>query len=624
MIFEVTVDARTAAEFRAALDQLVRQGTVVSTEGPLQAGTACRLHIVNQTRTFEVNAEASVVKAVPGDASKVLVCPTKFDKPVATAPPAPVAPIAPVDVPVDFENPTAATPLGAPGSAVTSQPGHDEEQKGEPEPEPEIAAFTVLGNYQVLKHLGGGGMAEVYLARSVLGQGVDKLVALKTVRAEFGPETKYGAMFLTEARVSATLQHPNLVQVFDFGEAAGRPYLAMEYVHGRDLGAVLALMRKLKVGAPPAVVVAIGIKLCEALEYVHEKPDLDGRPLNLVHRDVSPANMLVTQRSELKLMDFGVAATGLAGGQTSGLLVGKASHMPPEQMRGLEASASWDLYPVGVTLYQLLTLYSPWQGKARDYLLMPSLRFRRGPPSQVNRQVPPELDALVYRATELEASARHQTAKALREELEAVQQITGPADVGAWLQGMFGEALAKEAHELEALIAEGRLRSERRIPAFLRPLVAPVSALRRRLARRPWLLRGVVALLLLGPLGGGSAAAWRVRDRGLLREQLVRADTQALAGRLTGRGADDALDVLLAAQRRWPSDERIGRRLRLLANRFEDLGAAAIERENPEEASAHLGAALRADPERASVKQKLRDMEELVRSRSKEKVVQSQ
>jgi hypothetical protein len=627
LIFEVTVDATDAADFRAALDKLVRQGTRVPSARPLAAGTACQMRIVSRSGAFEVLAEGGVVKPIPGE-PLLLITPTKFGKIVATQ----AGRATPPPSPAAFEDATSAIPLGRAVPEIAVDPGAEQAEKKE-EP-PELQPFELLGNYQILKHLGGGGMAEVYLARSVLAQGVDKVVALKTVRRAFGPETKFGSMFLNEARVSATLQHPNLVQVFDFGEAAGRPYLAMEHVHGRDLGAILRLLRKQKKPASAAVAVAVGIKLCEALEYVHGKRDLDGRPLNLVHRDVSPANMLLTVRSELKLMDFGVAAaTGLEQGDTAGLLVGKLSHMPPEQMKGGEASASWDLYPVGVTLYQLLALNNPWQGNPRDYLLMPALQFGRPQPSKVNATVPPVLDALVHRATRLDAAARHQTAKALREELEAVQKVTGTADLGAWVQSLFGDTLVEEERQLEALTAEARRRSARNVPAFLRPLVAPLAALRRQvvysrpylsLQRRPWLLRLVTATLVLGVLGGIGGGAWRSRDRGLLREQLARADAQVLAGRLTGQASDDALDVLLAARRTWPNEPRIVRRLELLAAKFEGLGTLAIERENQEEAAAHLEAALQADPARASVKQKLHDIEEAVRARSRDKVVQSQ
>lgn len=507
-----------------------------------------------------------------------------------------------------------------------------------PAPEPvarkesaELAQFETLGNYQVLEHLGGGGMAEVYLARSLLAQGVDKLVALKTVRSEFGPLTRFGAMFLDEARVSATLQHPNIVQVFDFGEAQGRPYLAMELVSGRDLTATLRALREKKAPAPPAVTVAIGIGLCRALEYVHEKRDLDGKPLELVHRDVGPANVLLTPRSEVKLMDFGVAATAQSAGSSTGLLVGKLPYMPPEQHRGEKPSPGWDLYPVGVTLYQLATLFHPWQGNPSEYLTMEALRLHRGPPSQLNPAVPPALDALLMRATQLEGAQRFPTARALREALEAVQAQVGPADLGAWVKELFGEALAREEVEREGLVTEARRRTQSRVPAALRPLLAPLLAVRnkvvysagyRKLARRPKLLRALWAGLLLAVLGGGALGVLRARAAAAVREGLAQADERAARGRWVA-ASGGALEILLDLEARAPNDARVRKRLAAMAVRLEGLGRAALERESFEEAAAHLEAALKAEPGRPSAREALGAVEEAVRARSREKVVQS-
>ena len=677
--FQVTVDAASAAEFRAKLEHLVRQGVAVDSPQGLHAGAVCLLRISSRDGLHQVAAQGAVVRALPGVPPKLLVCPTKYgkvtskDAAAAAAPPRPSAPSSPPaaaapaqpapepPAPVVAQPPapavpdaaalelpsealhTAAVPLAAApeldsDTGVSSSAGPSpalqaaQAALAAQEAQPELKPFELVGSYQVLRHLGGGGMADVYLARSLLAQGVDKVVALKTVREEFGPQTPYGAMFLNEARVSATLQHPNIVQVFDFGEAAGRPYLAMEYVHGRDLVAILRLLRTQQAPVPPAIAVAICIRLCEALEYVHEKKDLDGRPLHLVHRDVSPANVLVTGRAEVKLMDFGVAAAALPEGQARGMMVGKLPYMPAEQMVGMPPSPGWDLYPVGVTLYQLLALQHPWQGNPSDYLLMPALRIRREPPSTFNPAVPPALDALVARATDLEPSNRPESARALREELEAVAKDLGPVDLGAWVRSLFGPALDEEQRALEELTAEGRRRSAQEVPGFVRPLVAPLAALRQRyvysrlgkaLARRKWLARSVVALLLLAVVGGGGGGALWARDRAARLDELARADAQAAAGRLVGPGEGDALDVLLRARERWPGEPRVTRRLAALADTFEALAAAALERDALEEAAAHLEAALRADPGRTAAQQKLRDIEEAVKAASRDKVVKT-
>jgi len=168
-----------------------------------------------------------------------------------------------------------------------------------------LQPFDLLGRYQLLRRLGHGGMGEVFLARCASGQGVEKLVALKVVLPEYGLGTPLGALCLNEARISMTLQHPNVIQVFDFGEAAGRPFLAMEHIHGRNLDHVVRRLRERAAHSVLSFAVAVGIELCRALEYVHEKRGLDGRPLNLVHRDLSPRNVLLSYRGEVKVWTSG-------------------------------------------------------------------------------------------------------------------------------------------------------------------------------------------------------------------------------------------------------------------------------------------------------------------------------
>jgi hypothetical protein len=388
----------------------------------------------------------------------------------------------------------------------------------------------------------------------------------------------------------------------------------------------LRLLRTTSTPAPPALVAGIGIALCRALEYVHHKRDLDGRELNLVHRDVGPANILLTPRSEVKLMDFGVAATLAGQTAASELVVGKIAYMPVEQFQRRAPAPGWDLYPLGVTLYQLLTLAHPWRGNPAEYLVMDTLRFHRGAPSETNPLVPKALDEVVLRATQLDAAARYPTARSLREALEAAQASMAPADLGGWLKSLFGEALQKDAAGLEALMAEARRRTVSSVPKVVERVRDAVvySGPYLKLARRPALLRavkfGLAVLVLLG-LGWGL---WRFRERTALREGLDRADDQALKGRLTSATGGATLDLLLGLERRFPGDARVKKRLDALSSRFEQLGRAALEREDLDEAGAHLDAALKAEPSRESAKVALKAVEEAVRARSKEKVVRTQ
>ncbi len=321
--------------------------------------------------------------------------------------------------------------------------------------ESSLQPFEALGSYQVLKQLGSGGMAQVYLARSRLGGQVDKLVALKTVLPEFGPQSPLGALFLEEARVSATFQHPNVVQVFDYGEVAGRPFLAMEFLHGRDATALL--QRQVSRGRVPMIqaAVAIALEISRALEYVHARADFDGRPLNLVHRDVSPANIVLSPQGEVKLVDFGVASTEGAS-WNSGAPVGKYRYMCAEQGLGQAPKPEWDLFALGAVLYELLTLTRFSSASSVEQLLGEVQAQKDRRPSRLVQNLDPELDALVARATAHDPKARFADASAFRAALTSVQARVGPCNLGAFVTEVFGADLKQQEEEIQNLVVTAR------------------------------------------------------------------------------------------------------------------------------------------------------------------------
>ncbi|HEY8208931.1 MAG TPA: protein kinase [Myxococcaceae bacterium] len=526
---------------------------------------------------------------------------------------------------------------GSAGGTPISKEKSGESRPGTPSGKTKAAAqtglrsFDVLGSYQVLKRLGGGGMADVHLARAELSEGVDKLVALKTVLSQFGPSTPYGSMFLHEARISATLQHPNLVQVFAFGEAQGHPYLAMEYIHGRDLAGVIKAHKQARKPISATFALAVVIELCKALSYVHEKKDLDGRPLELVHRDVSPANVVLSERSEVKLMDFGVAAANAEGALGQGLMIGKAEYMPLEQATGGKPSPAWDLFSAGVVLYELLTLRRPYPKVTADQFVQTRRNFDRIPPRNLIPSLPESLSALAMKATHPDPSQRHASARDLQRALEDQQLELGFTDIGAEVQRLFGDKLKEEEEEIERLMAEARRRAAaRRMPAFLTPLVARGRAVRRRVAgsrvmvelsRRPMLRLVVLASVVLLIGGGGLLAGRAISRQRALTALVVQTDAQLKAGRLVGAGGDEALGLLLKARALSPGDERVGQRLAALADKFESLADAAMQKGNRVEAAAHLEAAVQADPSRAGAKDKLAKIEAEIRSSFKGRVL---
>jgi len=477
-----------------------------------------------------------------------------------------------------------------------------------------------FGNYQLVERLGVGGMAEVYLARAELRFGIDKLVALKIVLPAFGPDTQHGSMFLTEARVSLTLQHPNLIQVFDFGEARGRTYLAMELVEGTTVERLLSACRANGMPPPLPFAVQLGIEVCRALEYVHEKCDLDGRRLGLVHRDVSSGNVMLTLGGQVKLVDFGVVAQGLPSER---VVVGKFGYMPPEQARGLPPHPSWDLYSLGVLLDELLTLRKP-SATAEALWARRRPAAMQVPPSAIISDIPPILDEIVASATDFDPRRRPASSREMRERLEQARALVGPCDLGVFVERLLGPELRRQKTELEERVGRARRSSHAAAGASASWPVRRVRSLRRRIAATRtwgWLSRGH-RLLIAGALAGtvllgslGIAGHTLSVDR-RVDALVARADARFTAARLVGPDDDNTLGLLLEAWSLRPADPRVSSRLARLADTFEALAAAAERRGDLAEAAVHLRGALRAAPTRAPLALHAAQLERQVRMQS--------
>ncbi len=213
-----------------------------------------------------------------------------------------------------------------------------------------------FGKYWLLERINVGGMAEVFMAKTFGVEGFERLVAVKRILPNIAEDTEFIQMFVDEAKIAVQLTHANIVQVFDLGKVADSYYIAMEFVHGRDLRALFDRCRH--EGEPMSVAQAcfIVMKVCEGLDYAHNKRDAQGTELHLVHRDVSPQNILVSYDGELKLVDFGIAkAAGKASKTQAGILKGKFGYMSPEQVRGLPIDRRSDIFSLGIILYELLT-----------------------------------------------------------------------------------------------------------------------------------------------------------------------------------------------------------------------------------------------------------------------------
>ncbi len=213
-----------------------------------------------------------------------------------------------------------------------------------------------FGNYELLEKVAVGGMAEIFMARAVHGQGVEKQVCIKRIHPALSADRLFVAMFIDEARLGVTMAHGNIVPTFDFGYVDGHYFLAMEYVEGLDLASLAGRAKVVGIEWPPQLAIYVVMCVLEGLGYAHNKRDEQGRPLKLVHRDVSPSNILISNDGQVKLLDFGIARSSAREFETrTGVIKGKPGYMSPEQAAGSNVDARADVWSCGAVLHELIT-----------------------------------------------------------------------------------------------------------------------------------------------------------------------------------------------------------------------------------------------------------------------------
>ena len=312
-------------------------------------------------------------------------------------------------------------------------------------------APLMLGPYELLQRIATGGMAEVYLARRAGPHGFQKVVAVKRILPQLAQDADFVAMFVDEARVCARLAHPNIVQVFDFGEHDGELYMAMEFVDGTTAARLVraAASRGEEVPLDAALYIALGV--LRGLDYAHSARDDGGKPLALVHRDVSPGNVLIDRSGAVKLTDFGIARAAEIERRTdAGQLKGKLGYMSPEQVVGRELDARSDLFTVGIVLAELVMLRPLFSGPSEIDVLM---RIRDADLSVLDRagtRVPDDVRAVLFRALARDRALRYPTAAAFAEGIEELLRRrrlqVGPAKLAAWVERL-GLVPGKDADE---------------------------------------------------------------------------------------------------------------------------------------------------------------------------------
>ncbi|MBI5538109.1 MAG: protein kinase [Deltaproteobacteria bacterium] len=275
--------------------------------------------------------------------------------------------------------------------------------------------------YRVIEKLASGGMAEVFRAESAGIEGFKKKVAIKRVLGHLSKKQKFISMFLDEARLSAHLSHSNVVQVFDIGMGDNTYFIVMEFVDGADLKAIAENCRKNKREFPLESAVYIATKICEGLSYAHELTDQDGRPFGIVHRDVSPPNVLITKFGEVKIADFGLAkANNQLEKSEPGIIKGKFSYLSPEAATGQEVDSRTDIFAVGIILWELLAGRKLFQGES-DYQTVQQVINAKVPSlHSINPRIPAELDTVMRKALARESSERYLTAREFARDLTSL------------------------------------------------------------------------------------------------------------------------------------------------------------------------------------------------------------
>ena len=293
---------------------------------------------------------------------------------------------------------------------------------------------TVLeeyGNYYLLEKIAVGGMAELFKAKQRGVQGFQKIVAIKRILPHLSDNEEFVTMFIDEAKLAAQLTHPNIVQIFDLGKASGSYYIAMEYVDGKDLRALLRKVREYRLPFPEPVAAFVAMKVAVALDHAHRKKALNDRELKLVHRDISPQNILISSDGAVKLVDFGIAKAATKNTQTlAGALKGKLLYMSPEQALGQPLDNRSDLYSLGLVLFELLTGERCFHADSELGVLEKVRMGRISDVQSINPSISREVAAIVNKCLQKNVEMRYPSARFLERDLKdlLVRQASEPTD----------------------------------------------------------------------------------------------------------------------------------------------------------------------------------------------------
>jgi hypothetical protein len=311
-----------------------------------------------------------------------------------------------------------------------------------------------FGKYYLLERINVGGMAEVFKAKTFGVEGFERLLAVKRILPNIAEDEEFIAMFIDEAKIAVQLQHANIAQIFDLGKVEDSYFIALEHVHGKDLRSIFDRLRGKGEVMPIQQACHVIMQVCEGLDYAHNKRDAQGRELHLVHRDISPQNVLIGYEGEVKLIDFGIAkAAGKASKTQAGILKGKFGYMSPEQVRGLPIDRRSDIFSMGIVMYELLTNERLFVGES-DFSTLEKVRnVEIMPPSSYNKKIPAELERIVLKVLAKDPEDRYQNAIDLHDDLQAflhkIGEFYSRKDLAAWMKKMFAVEIEEDSAKLE-------------------------------------------------------------------------------------------------------------------------------------------------------------------------------
>jgi serine/threonine-protein kinase len=353
---------------------------------------------------------------------------------------------------------------------------------------------TIIGRYSLYYPIASGGMATVYLGRMSGAAGFGKTVAVKRMHPHLARDDDFRTMFVDEAHIAARIRHPNVVPILDVVRSGEDLLLVMDYVEGESLS---CLARSASTPMPPAIVVAVACGVLQGLHAAHEATDDQGRPLMLVHRDVSPQNIMVGQDGVPRVLDFGIAkAAGRLQTTRDGQVKGKASYMSPEQLRGEEIDRRVDVYAMGIVLWELLTGAPLFRGDTPESSMTQVLEKVVPPPSDLATGIPPELDDVVLRALSRDRSRRYATARKMAIVLERTVTPATAREVGEWVEAVAAPSLVTRARRVADI--ESRSSGADEVTEAGIPPSSEVRAHSRTNARSPRVIAGAIILLAIG------------------------------------------------------------------------------------------------------------------------------